>query len=100
MSKHGKLGSKRYKRLSEECRQLWNDFDPIGVYRDWDDEVWPRDEYDAYLPQSVRLVVSEADVYKISRYVRSVVHSSIGMTDFPEEDMVEFAERLKSRLTT
>ena len=99
MIKQIKIRKKQYERLLKECRQLWNEFDPIGVYSEWDDEAWPRDEYDSYLRHTVELVASEADVYMISGYVRSVLHGSIGTTDFPEEEIVAFAERLKNRLT-
>ncbi len=77
--------------LIEECRRLWNEFDPIGVL---DDEYGTDNEYDSYLPQTIKLVQSDADVFKLTAYVRNVVHVSMGLTGFPEDGIKDFAERL------
>jgi hypothetical protein len=84
-----------YGRLIEACRQLWNEFDPIGVFEDGDG---PRDEYDAYLPQTVKLALSGADVFKFAAYLRTVVYVNMGMLGFPERKIDEFAARLRERL--
>ena len=86
-----KLEKAKFKGLMNDCRQLWNEFDPIGVL---DDEDGPRNEYDTYLPQTIRLVQSGADVSELPAYVRSVVHQDMGLTGFPEHEINEFAERL------
>ena len=91
------LKKAEYKRLIKECRRLWDEFDPIGVL---DEEEGPRNEYDSYLPQTIKLVQSNADVYKIAAYLRSVVHVNMGLTRFPENEINEFAERLQQWLRT
>ena len=80
-----------YKRLIEECRRLWNEFDPIGVF---DDEDGPDNEYDSYLPHTIKLVQSGADISKLTAYLRSVVHVNIGLGRFPEHRIEAFAQRL------
>ena len=94
MSKKQKIRRDRFDELLAECTQAWNEFDPIGVY-DGDDN-WPGDEYEAYARQSVGLMRSGADLYKLKAFVRSVVHVTIGLPDIPDEAIDAFAEKLKT----
>lgn len=77
-----------------ECRQLWNEFDPIGLYAGWKDE-WAKHEYDRYARHSLELVTANAGHAAISRHVRSVVETSLGLKGFPSDDMDAFARRLE-----
>jgi hypothetical protein len=67
--------------LLTRCRELWNEFDPIGVMADGDG---PRDEYDSYLAQTVEHAMSDTNGLKA--YVRKVVLEYMGLTGFPEEE--------------
>ena len=94
MNKKTEVGQERFDELLAECIQMWNDFDPIGVY-DLDDN-WPRDEYETYARQSVKLLTSGADLYRLKAFVRSAVHVTMGLPDKPDEVFATFAEKLKT----
>ena len=49
-----------------ELRDKWNEYDPIGVM---DDSDWPRDEYEAYVGPTMRLLEQGATVESIVRYL-------------------------------
>jgi hypothetical protein len=55
-------------------------------------------EYESYLAHTAELLMADADSFKIAAYVRQVVRVSMGISNFPEERIVEFAQELK-RLT-
>jgi hypothetical protein len=55
-------------------------------------------EYDSYLAHTAELLLVDADPFKIAAYVRQAVRVSMGISNFPEERIVEFAQELK-RLT-
>ena len=57
-------------------RDLWNEFDPIGVM---DDPSAPRDEYDAYVGPTLRLLEAGAGVEEIADYLESVVGERMGL---------------------
>jgi len=49
-------------RLSDECRALWEQFDPIGL------SSFPgrvAGEYDGYLSQTIELVIASADEHRL-----------------------------------
>ncbi|HUX80293.1 MAG TPA: hypothetical protein VMW10_11220 [Alphaproteobacteria bacterium] len=54
-----------------ELRDLWNEFDPIGVYID--DQEWPRDEYESYCGTSMRLLEQNAATSELEAYVQSAL---------------------------
>lgn len=87
-----KIRRKRFDELLTQCVGAWNEFDPIVVCDGDDDGT--RDEYDSYARQSVRMVHAGADLYKHTAFVRSVVHVSMGLSDFPDEAIDAFAEKL------
>jgi len=90
-----KTKSSQYRRLIGECRERWNRFDPIGIRGRHADHL---NEYDSYLAHTAELLLADADSFKIAAYVRQVVRVSMGISNFPEERIVEFAQELK-RLT-
>jgi hypothetical protein len=55
-------------------------------------------EYDSYLAHTAELLLADADSFKIAAYVRQVVRANMGISNFPEERIVEFAQELR-RLT-
>ena len=52
-----------------ELRDKWNEYDPIGVM---DDPEWPRDEYEAYVGQTMRLLEQGASAEDIAIYLEEV----------------------------
>jgi hypothetical protein len=87
--------SLQYRRLIGECRERWNRFDPIGIRGMGAVHL---NEYDSYLAQTAELLLADADSFKIAAYVRQVVRANMGISNFPEERIVEFAQELR-RLT-
>jgi hypothetical protein len=59
-------------------RDLWCKWDPIGVMALPD---WPRDEYDAYLGPTLRLLEAEASLEKIASYLAEVELGRMGLND-------------------
>jgi hypothetical protein len=48
-------------------------------------------EYDSYLAHTAELLSADADSFKIAAYVPQVVRADMGISNFPEEPIVEFA---------
>ena len=67
----------RFRKQIDKLRELWNAFDPIGVM---DDPEWPRDEYDRYLPHTLRLLMDGAGTLAIANYVNSMVCDQMALT--------------------
>jgi hypothetical protein len=84
--------SSKHRRLTEGCREAWNRFDPIGIRRFAASHL---DEYDSYLSHTVHLLLSNADAVKIADYVRQVVRVSMGLSGFPEGEIIAFARELR-----
>jgi len=80
-----------------ECRRLWNEFDPMGVYVGWW-AAWPRDEYERYVRQTVKLLSAGADETALQEYVRTTVEVSMGLNGFPNDEIARFAHHV-SRLS-
>lgn len=80
---------KKYKSLEKICRAYWNEFDPIGVT---DTEI--DDEYDSYLPQTVKLILAGADEYKFLKYIEHCVNINMGMSPTSDQAMRDFARKL------
>ncbi len=77
------------KRWSE-LRDLWNEFDPIGVMGDLE---WPRDEYESYCGTSMRLLEQNAENKELEAYVRSALDNmGIGASD---DAIQNFVKKLK-----
>ena len=77
-----------------QARDLWNEFDPIGVMGQAD---WPRDEYESYLGQSLRLLEQDASLEDIAKYLAFVTLEHMGLSDTPqfEASRRTFAKRLR-----
>jgi hypothetical protein len=85
--------SLQYRRLIGECRERWNRFDPIGIRGMGAVHL---NEYDSYLAHTAELLLADADSFKIAAYVRQVVRANMGISNFPEERIVEFAQELEA----
>jgi len=80
-------------KLLASCRNLWNEFDPIGV-RSLDPEIV--DEYDFYLSHTADLVKEGADRDKLTAYVENCVHVNMGLrkTTIGDNATAEFVQKL------
>jgi len=87
-----KTKSSPYRRLIGECRERWNRFDPIGIRGMGAVHL---NEYHSYLAHTAELLSADADSFKIGGYVRQVVRVNIGISNFPEEPIVEFVQDLR-----
>jgi len=76
-----------------EGRDLWNEFDPIGVFQI--DGDWPKDEYESYVGPTLRLVIEGRAVAEIESYVGSVVHDRMGLSETEQGNKAirEFARK-------
>ena len=52
---------------------------------------WPRDEYDAYLGPTLRLLEAGASIEKISSYLAEVELERMGLSDTPQAQDARFA---------
>jgi hypothetical protein len=70
------------------ARELWCKWDPIGVMGLKD---WPRDEYDAYLGPTLRLLEAGASLEKIASYLAEVELGRMGLSDTHEAQKARLA---------
>ncbi len=77
-----------------QIRDLWNQFDPIGVMGTPD---WPRDEYDAYLGPTLRLLEQSASPDDLHDYLAWVTLEHMCLSDSPQRAMArrQFAKELR-----
>ena len=74
-----------------ELRDLWNEFDPIGIM-DYPD--WPRDEYESYCGPSMRLLEQNAENEELEDYVHSALdYMGIGASD---DAIKRFVKKMKA----
>ena len=66
------------RRQWKESRDLWCEWDPIGVMSQDD---WPRDEYDSYLGPTLRLLEADATAADIMKYLAYVEIDDMAMSD-------------------
>jgi len=77
-----RLDKKESRKRYRELRDLWNEFDPIGVF-DGSDE-WPLDEYEDYCGPSLRLLEQNATPSELEVYVHSTFNY-MGIEDNDKE---------------
>jgi hypothetical protein len=77
-----------------QARDLWNEFDLIGVMGMSD---WPRDEYESYVGQSLRLLEQSASLDEIHKHLSFVTLEYMGLNESPQFEMARraFAKRLR-----
>jgi hypothetical protein len=77
-----------------QVRDLWNEFDPIGVMSMSD---WPRDEYEAYLGPTLRFLEARAPIEDLQKYLAEVTLEHMGLSETPQFEMArrQFAKRLR-----
>jgi hypothetical protein len=73
-----RLTKEQSQKRWNEVRDLWCAWDPIGVMSMLD---WPRDEYDAYLGPTLRMLESGASLQEISAYLEWAELDHMGLSD-------------------
>jgi hypothetical protein len=81
-----------YVKQQDGLRELWNAFDPIGVM---DDPDWPRDEYDRYLPQTLRLLKDRVGTFALARYIENMARDEMDMP-VSHQAAIDFARKLEA----
>jgi hypothetical protein len=76
-----------------QIRALWGEFDPIGVGA----SESTRDEYDAYLGPTLRLLERRAPLDELQQYLATITLEHMGLSDSPQFQMArrQFARRLR-----
>ena len=87
--------NKRYKELEQIARRHWNEFDPIGVV----DLFEVDDEYDSYLPKTVKLIMSGADEHAFFKHIEHSVCVNMGLSGSNKDIMRDFARKLAAIAT-
>jgi len=85
------LGKQESRKRWSELRDLWNEFDPIGVMND---PTWPRNEYENYCGPCMRLLEQNSDTSKLIAYILSA-HDHMGLQG-NSEDIHDFATKMQS----
>ena len=80
-----RLSKEQSRQRWAEVRSLWCEWDPIGVMTMTD---WPRDEYDAYLGPTLRLLESGASQGQLVEYLAQIELEHMGLSE---------SERARSR---
>jgi hypothetical protein len=81
-----------------QIRNLWNEFDPIGVLPA---EGGPQDEYEMYLGQALRLLERQAELGELEQYLANVTLDRMGLSETPTSKVRRhhFAKRLQEWYT-
>lgn len=77
-----------------ELKQLWNAFDPIGVYIE--PSECPDDEYDSYIVPTFELLEKQADFDKLYAYISSTVNDHMGMDAVSDKYITDFVRKLQA----
>ncbi|HEV2601341.1 MAG TPA: hypothetical protein VGT41_03520 [Candidatus Babeliales bacterium] len=79
----------------QSLQQLWNAFDPIGVY---EYSEWPDDEYLTYVYETADLFEKGVTFEQLYAYVCDVVRNRIGLSSVSVSDteIVDFVRHLQA----
>ncbi len=88
------LTKQQSRKRWREIRDLWCEWDPIGVTSL---EDWPQDEYDSYLGPSLRMLETDASLQEICTYLAWVELEQMGLSETPaaQSGRLAFAARLR-----
>ena len=86
-----RLSKEQSRQRWNELRDLWNEFDPIGVM---DVPDWPRDEYESYVGPTMRLLERDAAIEEIVECLEWAVCERMGL-ELNREDAMSFAHGAK-----
>jgi len=76
-----------------ELKDLWNAFDPIGVFQI--DSDWPDDEYESYILPSFELLEQKANFDELYNYIHVTVTIHMGMDQLNDKYIIEFVYQLQ-----
>jgi hypothetical protein len=71
-----KLDKQQSRQRWQEIRNLWCEWDPIGVLSE---PGWAQDEYDHYLGPCLRFLEQKAGVEKLTAYLCTIVGNYMGL---------------------
>ncbi len=67
----------KYKALAAAVHEIFiRDWDPIGV----GDHPQAQDEYDSYIPVVVKMLLEDADAYRIAKHLTQLETVSMGLS--------------------
>ena len=80
----------------EKVRAFLREWDAIGVYQptESEDDDWPPDEYDSYIPNILSLLRSGHDADRIASHLELARTQEMGLPAHPSRDL-EFARRIE-----
>lgn len=76
-----------------ELKELWNKFDPIGVFLM--DSDCPDDEYESYIIPTLKLLQSNATSDQLYDYIHFIVTKHMGMELIKNEYIINFVQTLQ-----
>jgi hypothetical protein len=82
----------KYEALSAAVKKIVVEWDPIGVL---DDEDWPDDEYDSYIPSICSILMNSAEVSTLESKLNAILELNMGMSPQRSRSR-EFAAKLWS----
>ena len=90
-----RLEKKEWRERWSELRDLWNEFDPIGVMSS---EDWPKDEYETYVGGCMKLLQEEASAEELEAYVKWAVYEYMGLSvhEKLESDIKSFIPKMQA----
>ena len=80
----------KYEALSDAVKKIVVEWDPIGVL---DDEDWPDDEYDSYIPSICSILMNAPEVSTLESKLNAIVELNMGLSEQRSVNK-EFAARL------
>lgn len=83
----------RESRVYRELKDLWNQFDPIGVYGE--DSDWLDDEYESYIIPTFAFLEKKADFNTLYSYIHALVNTHMGVDWVKDEYIVDFVQRIQ-----
>lgn len=78
----------------KELKNLWDQFDPIGVYIKEDSDC-PDDEYESYILPTFELLKQKADFNKLYNYIHFIVTTHMGMDQINDKYIIKFVYKLQ-----
>src|SRR5712691_1421507 len=86
-----RLEKEQSRERIRQLRELWNEWDPIGVING---SAPPLDEYSGYVGKSMRFL--EADDEKgLVEYLRWAVLEHMGLSQAPDTSFEDFAKKMR-----
>ena len=78
-----------YEKLHATVKRIVVEWDPIGVLQD---ENWPDDEYDSYIPSICSILTNSSDIATLEAKLNAIVELNMGLAPQRSRNK-DFAER-------